>query len=171
MHESVIFRGTFAYKQKEDKMVIRDGKAEDYNAVEKIAKQVQELHVEFRPDIYHSVETVIDEITYGEYITSRNIVVAEQKDVIVGFMISYIREITSPMLHKRRVLFIDSIAILDKYRRQGIGSKFLEYAKKYAVENELQAVELQVNARNKGAYESYVKNGFSEKSINMEFLL
>lgn len=152
-------------------MLIRAGKAEDYNAVEKIAKQVQELHVGFRPDIYHLVETVIDKNTYVEYVTSKNIAVAQQDDSIVGYMISYIREITSPMLHNRRVLFIDSIAILDGYRRQGIGSRLLEYAKMYAKENGLQAVELQVNARNKGAYESYIDNGFSEKSINMEFLL
>lgn len=65
-------------------MLIRFGKSEDYKAVENIAKQVQELHVEFRPDIYHSVKTVIDEITYEEYVVSKNIVVAQQDDVIAG---------------------------------------------------------------------------------------
>ncbi|WP_455718147.1 GNAT family N-acetyltransferase [Anaerosporobacter sp.] len=152
-------------------MLIRDGKIEDYNAVEKIAKQVHELHVGFRPDIYHLVETVIDEYTYSEYINTKSIIVAEQEQKIVGYMISYVREISSPMLKGRKVLFIDSIAVLDEHRREGIGSKLLEYAKNYAKDNELQAVELQVNAKNKNAYHTYSNNGFVEKSINMEFKL
>ncbi|WP_455714485.1 GNAT family N-acetyltransferase [Anaerosporobacter sp.] len=152
-------------------MLIRDGKIEDYNAVEKIAKQVHELHVGFRPDIYHLVETVIDEYTYSEYINTKSIIVAEQEQKIVGYMISYVREISSPMLKGRKVLFIDSIAVLDEHRREGIGSKLLEYAKNYAKDNELQAVELQVNAKNKNAYHTYSNNGFIEKSINMEFKL
>lgn len=37
--------------------------------------------------------------------------------------------------------------------------------------NYTREVELQVNAKNKNAYHSYINNGFSEKSINMEFKL
>ncbi len=31
-------------------------------------------------------------------------------------------------------------------------------------------IELQVNAKNKAAYQMYVKYGFTEKSVNMELL-
>lgn len=150
-------------------MLIREGTVEDYYAIEKIAKQVQELHVELRSDIYHSVETVIDANTYGEFIRSKSVTVVEQENKTVGFMISYIREINAPALRKRKVLFIDSIAVLDGYRGEGIGTKLLEYAKNYAREHGLQAVELQVNAKNKNAYHSYINNGFIEKSVNMEY--
>lgn len=152
-------------------MIIREGTIEDYYAVEQIAKQVQELHVEFRPDIYQSVDTVFDVNTYGEFLNSKSVMVAEKEGMVIGFMDSYIRETNAPSLIKRRVLFIDSIAVIEGYRGKGIGTKLLEYAKEYAREKGLQAVELQVNAKNKNAYHSYVNNGFSEKTINMEFKL
>ena len=37
-------------------------------------------------------------------------------------------------------------------------------------EKDYDAIELQVNARNKGAYNMYRNYGFTEKSINMELL-
>lgn len=38
------------------------------------------------------------------------------------------------------------------------------------IEKNMDGIELQVNARNRAAYEMYKKYGFTEKSINMELL-
>ena len=37
-------------------------------------------------------------------------------------------------------------------------------------QNHLDGIELQVNAKNKAAYEMYTRYGFTEKSVNMELL-
>ena len=42
--------------------------------------------------------------------------------------------------------------------------------KDYEEERHYDAVELQVNVKNKAAYEMYVTCGFREKSINMELI-
>lgn len=57
------------------------------------------------------------------------------------------------------------------YRGQGIGHQFFEKAKLLKEELKLDGIELQVNAKNKAAYEMYKNYGFTEKSINMELLL
>ena len=45
-----------------------------------------------------------------------------------------------------------------------------EKVKEIKEQNHLDGIELQVNARNKAAYEMYAHYGFTEKSINMELL-
>ena len=50
----------------------------------------------------------------------------------------------------------------------GIGHAFFKQVKEIASQRHANAIELQVNAMNKQAYDMYAKCGFREKSINME---
>lgn len=66
------------------------------------------------------------------------------------------------------VLFISTMAVDEKYRGKGIGHLFFEKVKRLKQEKGYDTIELQVNAKNRLAYEMYRKYGFTEKSINME---
>ena len=70
----------------------------------------------------------------------------------------------------RDVLFIDVMVVDEAYRGQGIGHQLFDSLKELAKERQVDGIELQVNARNRAAYEMYTKYGFTEKSINMELL-
>ena len=39
-------------------LIIREAQPEDYSAVDEILRQVQKLHVSWRPDIYRESESV-----------------------------------------------------------------------------------------------------------------
>ena len=62
------------------------------------------------------------------------------------------------------------MAVDEKYRGLGVGHKMFELLKTKKIEKNMDGIELQVNARNRAAYEMYKKYGFTEKSINMELL-
>ena len=47
---------------------------------------------------------------------------------------------------------------------------FFEQVKEIKAEKNLDGIKLQVNAKNKAAYEMYCNYGFTEKSITMELL-
>lgn len=47
---------------------------------------------------------------------------------------------------------------------------FFEQVKEIKAKKNLDGIELQVNAKNKAAYEMYRSYGFTEKSIHMELL-
>ena len=66
------------------------------------------------------------------------------------------------------VLFVSTMAVEEAYRDKGIGHQFFEKVKQLKAEKGCDTIELQVNARNKKAYEMYRNYGFTEKSINME---
>ena len=70
----------------------------------------------------------------------------------------------------RDTIFIDSMAVDEKYRGKGIGHRFFDFLKELKNQKGYDGIELQVNAKNEAAYNMYSAYGFTNKSINMELL-
>ena len=149
---------------------IRLARKNDYESVNRIMTQVQNIHVEWRPDIYKPNENLIPEDVFEKIIENGTFYVAESEGVVVGILEIVFRHVESPSHVTRNFIFIDSMAIDEKYRGMGIGHQMFDFSKKLKKEKNLDGIELQVNARNSAAYEMYKKYGFTEKSINMELL-
>lgn len=149
---------------------IRNACAEDYQNVVRILNQVQKLHVDWRPDIYRDCDCSISPDDFQHIIEENTCFVAETKENIVGVMELVYKHIESSTQRTRDILFIESMAVDETYRGKGIGHLFFEKAKEIKEKRRLDGIELQVNARNRAAYEMYAKYGFTEKSINMELL-
>ena len=149
---------------------IRHANKNDYESVIRIMSQVQDMHVKWRPDIYKPNEKLIPVDVFEKIIENETFYVAEEKSVVVGVLEITFRHVESPSQVTRDVVFIDSMAIDEKYRGMGIGHQMFDFLKELKKEKSLDGIELQVNARNYAAYEMYKKYGFTEKSINMEFL-
>lgn len=149
---------------------IRLARKNDYESVNRIMTQVQNMHVEWRPDIYKPNENLIPEDVFEKIIENGTFYVAESEGVVVGILEIVFRHVESPSHVTRNFIFIDSMAIDEKYRGMGIGHQMFDFLKKLKKEKNLDGIELQVNARNSAAYEMYKKYGFTEKSINMELL-
>ena len=64
--------------------------------------------------------------------------------------------------------YLASIITDEKYRGMGVGHLFFEKVKEIKGQKKFDGIELQVNAKNRAAYEMYSKYGFTEKSINIE---
>lgn len=152
------------------KAFVRNVERKDYEAVVNIMGQVQEMHVKWRPDIYKTNKEMIPADKFAGLLKGGTFFVAEADGMVVGVMGIALRHIENPSHVTRNVIFIDSMAVDEKYRGRGIGHLFFEKAKQIKEERHCDAVELQVNAKNKAAYEMYVKCGFKEKSINMELI-
>ena len=149
---------------------IRLARKNDYESVNRIMSQVQDMHVEWRPDIYKPNENLISEDVFKKITENGTFYVSEAEGVVVGILEIVFRHVESPSHVTRDFIFIDSMAIDEKYRGMGIGHQMFDFLKKLKKEKNLEGIELQVNARNSAAYEMYKKYGFTEKSINMELL-
>ena len=130
--------------------------------------QVQQLHVEWRPDVYKPASPLITMDLFEAILKGGNWYVAEADGVVVGILELMKRHVESPAQVTKDVLFISTMAIDEKYRGKGIGHLFFEKVKQLKQEKGYDTIELQVNAKNRLAYEMYRKYGFTEKSINME---
>lgn len=149
---------------------IRTAKVEDYNAVEAIMKQVHKLHVGWRPDVYKQQETILPLDEFKQAIQEQAFFVAEGEGKVVGILGLMYRHVETPVHVTKDIIFIDSMAVDEPYRKKGVGHAFFDFLKELKIEKGYDAIELQVNARNKAAYNMYRNYGFTEKSINMELL-
>jgi ribosomal protein S18 acetylase RimI-like enzyme len=149
-------------------VVVRLPRLQDYERVSKIMDQVQQLHVEWRPDVYKPASPLITMDMFEAILKDENWYVAEADGVVVGVLELMKRHVESPAQVMKDVLFISTMAVDEKYRGKGIGHLFFEKVKRLKQEKGYDTIELQVNAKNRLAYEMYRKYGFTEKSINME---
>lgn len=147
---------------------IRNAEPDDYETVEAIMKQVQKMHIDWRPDIYKYSETVLPREIYGQAAADGAFFVAEYKGQVAGVLFVVYRHIESANQVTRDVIFVDSMAVDEEFRGRGIGHAFFDFLRELKRRNGYDGIELQVNAKNKAARKMYADYGFTDKSINME---
>lgn len=118
---------------------VRLATPEDFWNISNINKQVQQLHIEGRPDIYADTSASLDRNAYEEWLKDRTIeifVVEDNNKEILAYIILDIKEPSeNPKLVERKVLFIRNIGVSEICQGTGIGKilvkKYLSTLKKY----------------------------------------
>lgn len=146
-------------------MKIEIPQIKDYVDVNRLAIQVHELHVGWRPDLFISVDEVISRKYFNELISNKNIFVAKLEEKIVGYIIFNIREKSVPSMRYRKQLNIDAMCVDEKHRGKGIGTQLLNFIKEVAKENNCTDLYLTVNEENVNAIKTYEKFGMKVKNI------
>ena len=139
---------------------------EDFYGVNELAKQVHELHVNWRPDLFLSVDEVISRKNFEEKIKAKEIFVAKIQDDILGYITINITEKDNPSMRYRKQLQIEAICVDEKSRGKGIGTALLKFAKEFGKENNCTDLYLTVNKENENAIKIYEEFGFKVKSIS-----
>ena len=102
------------------KIHIRNAKPEEYGAVEAIMKQVQQMHIDWRPDIYRYSDTVLPADVFEQAVKDETFFVAEYEGIVAGILFIMYRHIEGPNQVARSVIFIDSMAVDENYRGKGM---------------------------------------------------
>ncbi len=131
-------------------------------------EQVQDLHADWRPDVYRAGATVLTPDYFDELVRAGQVLVYEEKGSVAGVVIFRERQAGGPVKMERKTLYIDSIAVDEAHRGRGIGRRLLDECKAIARNRGCCGLELQVNAANARAMKLYREYGFGEKSVNME---
>lgn len=147
-------------------MTIEVPNLNDYEEVNKIAIQVQNLHVDWRPDLFLRTDEVISKEYFKSLIDNKYIFVAKEENEILGYVSIYISERQNPIMRYRKILDIDALGVDEKYRGRGIGTKLLEYIKELAKKENCTDLHLTVNEENAGAIKLYETFGFRVKNIS-----
>lgn len=149
----------------EEKIKIEVPRIEDLEDVNKLAKQVHELHVKWRPDLFLSVDEVINKDDFKKKIEEKEIYVAKINNKILGYVIFNIKEKDIQIIRYRKVLSIEAICVDKENRKRGIGKSILEFVKNIAKEKGCTDLYLTVNEENKDAIKFYEDFGFKVKNI------
>ena len=153
--------------------MIRLGKPEDAERVNALRRQVNDLHVQGRPDLCKPGFGPELQAHVMPYLNGENgyAAVDERDGRIVGMvMADYIDRPEGPYSYARRYVQVAEICVDSACRGQGIGAALLDYVKKDAREKGFSRVELDVWDFN-DALGFYEAEGFRVYRRYLEFTL
>lgn len=149
--------------------MIRKATADDISETAEIYKELHEHHIKIRPDFYRSPDMDFYRNQLAEQLD--NVFVIEDGGVIQGYATLFV-DMRDDCIHiTRKRCYVDQFAVKNEFRRQGIGSKLMQFIREYALENDCTVIELGVWYENYDAVDFYGKNGFVPRTLNLELIL
>lgn len=143
--------------------MIRRARPEDAEGINRLRKQVNDLHVEGRPDIFRSGFGAALQEHVNAYLESEtNYAVVEEEDGrILGMaLVDYIDRPESPYNLARKFVHVAEIGVEESCRKKGVGHRLMGYVKADAKEKGFPRIELDVWAFN-DALAFYEREGFT----------
>ena len=140
----------------------------DRAAVNHLARQIHQLQINWRPDIYRMPDEPFPEERFAELIAKRELYVAKVGGTVVGYAMVTIRNQDLPELMKRKVFYIQQFCVDEEFRNHGIGTQMMEELRVLARAFGCTDLQLNVYPENDAAVSFYQKCGFMIQNINMQ---
>jgi ribosomal protein S18 acetylase RimI-like enzyme len=143
-------------------IIIRETK--DAGLISMLNEEVQNLHAQIHPDMFKPYNRAAMTAAISNFLQDESCraYVAYKDGAPAGYVLFFIREIKENAFHYNlRTLYLDQIAVVSRYRRDGIGKMLMEQAEKLAKELSISKVELDHWSANSVAAEYFRKNGYS----------
>jgi ribosomal protein S18 acetylase RimI-like enzyme len=158
---------------------IRQAKKEDFEALEKLYKELEEDAVLYQPEHFVFSKKGQRSQQLEQILQSENqiMLVAEEDGdgqggfakVVIGFAhvtFAHAKEISC--LKSQSNIYLQDLVVTKKLRSRGIGTLLLNAAKKYGKEKGADFFRTQVFPQNKDGLRFYERNGFSLKMLTIE---
>ena len=151
--------------------MVRFAKEKDLDIINELRKQVNDIHVEGRPDLFKAgfgaeIRDFAKVIMSGE---NSDIIVAERNGIICGMVcVDYVNKPETPYSKARSFYHVQEIAVDANHRRQGVAKELLEFMIADAKKRKLGKIELDVWEFNDSAIEFYQAVGFRQTRRWME---
>lgn len=151
--------------------MIREIEDKDFQDVKEIFKEVHELHVQNRPDIFKNFSPFTKKFFKKiKDDPNSNIIVCEEEGKIKGFVLFEIVEHNAHLTKKVKILKINVIAVKSEFQNMGIGTKLIEHLKNLKEKEKINFINLNVWSFNNKALNFYLKNGFKVKRTDLEII-
>lgn len=98
----------------------------DFEAVNRLARQVHELHVQWRPDLFRSVQYPITPEEFSALLQEQRLLLAQKDGTVVAYAVFAMQEFDIPKLMPQKTLKLEEICVEEAYRRQGIAKALLQ---------------------------------------------
>lgn len=151
--------------------MIRFATTQDVEQVNIIRKEVNDLHIKNRPDLFKpGFSTEIREYVKC-YLNSdkKFLIVCEENNLICSYaMVDLIIKPETPYMFERKHLEINEIGTLKSENGKGYGKQIIQKVKELAKELGIHRIELNMWSFNIDALKFYEKNGFDTYRLYLE---
>lgn len=155
-------------------MLIRFARKDDLPQVNELRRQVNELHVKGKPEVFKPGfdEALRDYLFVIFEDPAQRIAVAEEDGEICGFaVLHHIVRPETPFMFERDFLDIDEFCVDEKRRRRGIASALIAFIRDWARAQGFKRIELNMWEFNEDALAFYEAAGFATYRRYMEMKL
>ena len=136
--------------------------------VNRLASQIHDLHVSWRPDLFERCPQRYTETYFLEQVKNRNLYVAVLEGQVVGYALLSIRIRQGEGLVSSRILEIQEFCVEEMLRGHGIGKAMMADIRALAKAFRCDSLRLSVYPQNDDAVGFYQKCGFTIHTIGME---
>lgn len=140
----------------------------DRPSINRLAQQVHEMHVSWRPDLYTMPQELFPEDLFHELVKNRELYVAKLDDTVVGFAWVRMRLSEGHGQITRKVMLLNQICVEETLRNRGIGTRMAEEIRILARAFGCTDLQLAVYPQNDEAVSFWQKCGYMIQSINMQ---
>ena len=141
---------------------------QDREAVERLAKQVHALHVQWRPDLYTMPEELFPEELFSQMIQNRELYVAKIDGIVAGYCRLVMKQASGIGIVPRKVMLIDQFCVDEPLQNHGIGTQMAAEIRVLAKAFGCTDLQLGVYPQNDAAVSFWQKCGFMIRSIDMQ---
>lgn len=139
--------------------------------VNKLRKNVNDIHVNGRPDVFRA--GFCDELSchvYEKYDAENSEVLVALKDYMVcGYaIVEYIERPQTAYNNAQKFYHIEEFGVKEECRRQGIGTALVSFMKADALKRGFKKIELDMWEFNESALDFYEKTGFRTYRRHMD---
>ena len=155
-------------------MIIRRAENRDLQSLNKLLRQVLDVHHSGRGDIFkaNAKKYTDDELIKIISDDQTPIFVAEENDEVSGYAFCIFQQhINNNILTDIKTLYIDDLCVDKEKRGQNIGKALYEYVLGFAKQQGCYNVTLNVWVCNESALKFYEKMGLKPQKIGMEKIL
>lgn len=152
-------------------ITIRQASRDELTRINELRRQVNDLHVSGRPDIFRpGFCSEMQEHIYDRFdCESCAVIAAFFGETLCGFAtVIYMTKPASPYSLERRIYQIEEFGVDRDFRRRGVASKLVSFMKQDAKSKGFDRIELDMWTFNESAYEFYKAVGFTTYRRYME---
>ena len=136
--------------------------------VNRLARQVHEMHVQWRPDLFQMPEELFPEERFLELIGKRELYVAKMGGAVAGYCLLKMRMSNDIGRVPRKVMVIDQLCVDEEFRNHGIGTQMVTEIRALTRAFRCTDMQLGVYPQNDAAVSFWQKCGFMIRSIDMQ---
>lgn len=152
-------------------MILRPASESDRETVKAISRQLHDLHVAYRPDIFRPAADFYNDKGIDMFLREGSVLVLEHQGTIAGFVHFSLREIQHRLLMPRKLLYIEELCVDENFRRQGLGRQMMRELMDFARSQGCTDMELTAYPQNEGAIRLYESLGFTVRHIDYQMKL
>ncbi len=154
---------------------IRKAVLTDYLKVNELVKEVHQLHVSQRPDVYVEIDTPLEIAYFEQLVSDANttvwVVEDQQKRLVAYSVLKMMKPLSLRILKPTQIAFIDDFCVTTTHQKQGIGKQLFEHIKCQAKNRGATSLQLVVWEFNKEALLFYEALGMQTRNRRLELTL